>query len=196
MDWVPRPPHPDEPACWSWLIPALPGLAPEHTRRITHFPESVRRERDFILVLGSMQRVDAGPEGARFNAFHDGRCAICGSGGWIDDHCHSTGQARGLLCNEHNFREGRSRQPLYVRYRRLHPAAILGYYERYNGAGWYNGWSNRDHPAPWMLEPRPLTPWPAWTPDMPLNVGLPGQRDGDDKRSTISRRAGRERRAQ
>lgn len=49
-------------------------------------------------------------------AFQKGRCAICGvvlrpgRGGQQADHCHDTGEPRGILCNPCNVIEGRMRK--------------------------------------------------------------------------------------
>lgn len=99
------------------------------------------------------------------SVFHAGRCAICGRavGRIVEDHCHDTGQVRGELCQGCNVAEGRSSLPIYVRYRRIHPAAILDVHEMYTGAGWTNGWSWMTHgESSRSGRRREPTPWPAW----------------------------------
>ena len=75
-------------------------------------------------------------ETLRFIQFHQGRCAICGTprGDLVVDHDHWSGLVRGFLCSGCNGLEGAGRadsMPLFARYRRRHPAAILNYYEAY-----------------------------------------------------------------
>lgn len=110
----------------------------------------------------------------RFGEFHAGRCALCGEpGGYLVlDHCHRTGQVRGKLCRGCNTREGVSSGLLIVRYRRLHPAAILGYYEPYTGRDWLDGWylgemRLRDAEG---RGPRPATRWPVWSREDALEI--------------------------
>lgn len=59
--------------------------------------------------------------------------------------------------------------PVFQRYRRIHPAAILGLHEPYSGVAWTDGWSWMEHGEQARLRgPRPPTPWlpldPEWTP--------------------------------
>lgn len=110
-----------------------------------------------------------------FDEFHGGRCAICGRpDSHVPDHCHRTGQRRGNLCTSCNVREGRSVAPRFVRYRRIHPAAILCLHEMYDGVGWDGGWWCGDPEAPDDRSGvRPPTPWPAWSPDAPLDARAP-----------------------
>lgn len=77
--------------------------------------------------------------------WHQSRCAICGvfrpdpvlqrrdederrpvSVGLFEDHDHSTGNTRGYLCPRCNTVEGRSKAPIFDRYRQRPPASILG----------------------------------------------------------------------
>jgi len=78
----------------------------------------------------------ADDEALRFVAFHGGRCAVCDSAenDLVVDHEHWTGLVRGLVCNGCNVIEGSWRAdelPLFTRYRRRHPAALLDYFESY-----------------------------------------------------------------
>lgn len=164
----------DRPACWSWPVPPLDGLGTTYRRLVVALDPVADR----AAALLSTRAVDAGVEGARFLAFHAGRCAICGGGAEVDDHCHATGQVRGQLCSPCNLREGRAKAPLFVRYRRLHPAAILGYYEPYTGGGWWQGWAPDTDPAPWSLGSRPATLWPSWRRDDPLAQETPTRGGG------------------
>jgi hypothetical protein len=59
-------------------------------------------------------------------AFHDGRCAVCGrKKELVEDHDHTTGLFRGWLCRSCNTKEGMSSHPVYVKYRQRNPATIL-----------------------------------------------------------------------
>jgi hypothetical protein len=156
----------DEPACWSWPVPPLLTHEQEIERMLTEQegkPDALRYNRDDIeFILES----DSGD--GRMGQFHLGRCAICGAepldGRLVIDHCHASGQVRGWLCRSCNTREGVSGDPLIVRYRRLHPAALLNVYRPYSGRDWVNGWylgevRLRDAEA----GPRPAVSWPEWT---------------------------------
>jgi hypothetical protein len=182
--WTPRAPAEDEPACWSWPVPPLA------TR-----DEWLAEEMASGLSLGAiemMERGGGGPASSQYTDFHADRCAICGCTGYlVEDHCHETGQIRGSLCRSDNVREGRSDDPVYIRYRRLHPASILGYYVAYTGRSWAGGWCWYTHPAEAAeaertLVDRQASPWPPWSPDDPLDAAPPAgheppQRDPEDR---------------
>lgn len=90
-----------EPACWAWPQPA---------NRVTGV--------------------------ARLAAFHQHRCAMCGVAAvhLTEDHDHRTGFTRGLLCGPCNAVEGRPgprAASLVAGYRKRHPAAIVGYRQKY-----------------------------------------------------------------
>jgi hypothetical protein len=106
-------------------------------------------------------------------------CAICGQipfdGHLVEDHDHATGMVRGLLCRSCNVREGRSSDPVFIRYRRIHPAQMLDVYLPYTGRGWVLGWWEGDCPGdPYDLGPRPAEPWKPWTRNVPLDQPCPG----------------------
>ncbi len=144
----------DQPACWSWDVPPVKTL-----EMLLAEPGQPRREPE----LRFMMRLPGWAEGNRFLEFHADRCAVCGrAGAEVEDHCHDTGQVRGYLCRSCNVLEGRSSEPIFVRYRRRHPAAILAYYCLYDGVGWRQGWSLYVHRADaYDSGPRPFTPWPS-----------------------------------
>jgi recombination endonuclease VII len=134
-------------------------------------PPERRYERCHIELI-----LDGDPSVGRMSLFHQHRCAVCGlrpvDGHLVDDHCHETGQIRGWLCRSCNVREGVSHDPLFIRYRRLHPAAILDVYELYTGIGWNDGWSLVEHGRDaFRFGPRPFTPWPAWNRESARVVG-------------------------
>jgi hypothetical protein len=176
--WTPRPPAVDEPACWSWPVPPLRDAEEEFQRLLA---EQAGLPRDEQRVPEALRFHLDDMVSYRFGEFHgvggnwSTRCAICGGRATTVDHCHDTGQVRGWLCRSCNVIEGRSRAPIIVRYRRLHPAAILDLHEMYNGFGWDGGW--------WWGDPRSAgdrasgerspTPWPVWSPDAPLDAGVP-----------------------
>jgi hypothetical protein len=156
------------PACWSWEVPPVLDREEEIARRLAEEegkPERLRYGRACIELI-----LDGDPSVGRMGMFHQDRCAICGVRRGVVhhlvvDHCHKTGQVRGYLCRPCNTREGRSGPvPVLIRYRRLHPAAILDVYEPYTGRDWLDGWylgevRLRDAEA-WGA--RPVTPWPVW----------------------------------
>lgn len=168
--WTPRPPAAEEPACWSWPLPPLRDPEEEYRRLVAAqvgLPRDEQRDpRAFQYHLADM--VDY-----RFNEFHQvgtdpavHRCAVCGiSPAGTEDHDHGTGQVRGWLCRGCNVAEGRSGLPLFVRYRRIHPAAIVGLHLMYSGFGWEQGWQYGDRRTSRV---RPPTPWPVWSPDDPV----------------------------
>jgi hypothetical protein len=176
--WVARPRRPDEPACWSWDVPPLRDPEEEIAAIMAAqvgLPIDHTMSEDTVRMM-----FEVGPEYTRWSEFHTGvrpsderawaaygRCAVCGISGarthLVDDHCHATGQLRGRLCRSCNVQEGRSGHIVFQRYRRVHPASILGFYEPYDGVGWTDGWSWMEHGAAAReLGPRPATPWPAW----------------------------------
>jgi hypothetical protein len=162
VNWTPRTPSPDEPACWSWPVPPLRDLETVVSARVAEG----RSEDTVRMALDD----DSAMIRVRFDEFHGRRCAICGAswerGRLVEDHCHRTGQVRGYLCRSDNTREGRSGDLVFVRYRRVHPAAIVDLHEMYSGPGWEEGWSwARDPQTASLGEVRPATPWPAWSPD-------------------------------
>jgi hypothetical protein len=149
-----------DPVCWSWPIPHLRELA--DLQRLSH------SRRDRLSLSASIWHGD--PAVYRFREFHAGRCAICGtlaSGTpwWaystrrhVEDHCHATGQVRGLLCRGCNLQEGRSRAIRFGRYRTTHPAAILSHYQRSDSSGWMNGRPPGTSPRI-SGTPRPFAAW-------------------------------------
>lgn len=181
--WIPRPPHPDEPVCWSWPVPPLLDKDAEVARILAEQAALPIGHRSSEAAL-RMRLYDMAVY--RYRQFHADRCAICGverlscGGQMVTDHCHLTGQWRGELCKPCNSREGRSLKPSppIARYRRIHPAAILDLHEPYDGTGWTWGWSWREYGyRVHELGFRPATPWPVWSPDDPLELPpLPQQR--------------------
>lgn len=165
--WTPRPPVDDEPACWSWDVPPLVSRdelkARQAALNATLPPDERRDVRAFDYIS---------PDTDRFWRFHAGRCAICGGGGTatVPDHCHSTGQVRGLCCPWCNAGEGKSSHVAFEWYRLLHPAAILDYHKPYHdGITWHHGWNVWEHKGrTFSMGWRPAEPWPRWRPDMPV----------------------------
>lgn len=170
--WVPRPPHPDEPACWSWDVPPVRDVEQVIAAVAGHYPPDSEDHRD----VGALRMAYYEPAVIRWQEFHAGvdlrvdaqaaeRCAVCGTGArWpdrrlVDDHCHTTGQIRGKLCGRCNTREARTGGLVFERYRRVHPASILDAHEMYDGFFWRAGWDLRV-PGPSGL--RPPTPWPPF----------------------------------
>lgn len=114
---------PAEPACWSWPVP---GDLDKFTRAAVadHSPDAAA-----VLL-----RSDEARGSTALNAWHAGRCAICGrvdGGELVTDHDHDTGLIRGLLCRSCNTREGLNAAGSFAAYRERHPAAILGVRARY-----------------------------------------------------------------
>lgn len=159
------------PACWSWDVPSAQSKAELIAARMREQESLPPAQR---YSASELELVFWSPQMTRFGTFHDERCAVCGVRGQhlVDDHCHQTGQVRGYLCRSCNVREGKSGAAVFIRYRRIHPAAILDYHELYTGVGWNDGWSlvemRRDA---YQLGPRPETPWPVWDRDAPLDAG-------------------------
>lgn len=165
--------HPGaEPACWSWTVPA-PRTAEEYLA--AKLAEEADRPAEHQFGRRGLEMMlDGDPSNGRWGEFHDRRCAVCGirpvDGHLIDDHCHATGQIRGLLCRSCNPREGASSLHIFVRYRRIHPAAILDYHVMYSGRGWEFGWSGPEVRRAYELGMRPATAWPTWNRDDPIGV--------------------------
>lgn len=119
----------DTPACWSWPVP------------------DVRPEAEVAELLARHQlppqicsNAVSGPAAAwRFVEFHAGRCAVCGDvvALLVVDHKHGPRTVRGCLCYGCNMLEGSGGRdlPIFVGYRREHPALMLGYYEPFRGNG-------------------------------------------------------------
>ncbi|MEU7906342.1 endonuclease domain-containing protein [Actinoplanes sp. NPDC049118] len=117
-----------------WSIPALRPSSADLDLLI----KRAARLDDNGLARRRLSRAKA--ETLRFIEFHEGRCAVCGvpDNNLVVDHDHWSGLIRGLLCNGCNVLEGAERadaMPLFARYRRRHPAAILTYYEAYATVG-------------------------------------------------------------
>jgi hypothetical protein len=150
----------DEPACWSWPLPPQRSRAEEIAVLLA---EQEGRDVNGRLSLEAVELLTEDLDVRRFGIFHDQRCAICGDRGQhlVFDHCHSTGQWRGMLCRSCNTREGVCGDPAFVAYRRRHPAAILDVYEMYTGIGWNLGWPLITYGAEAFERGiRPRTPWP------------------------------------
>lgn len=94
----------------------------------------------------------------QFAEWHDERCAACGGRdphrGLVEDHCHDTGLARGLLCYSCNTAEGYDSYAWVGPYRRRPPAVMLGYADVYFSASWPNG-AEPSPPLESVLGPRP-----------------------------------------
>ena len=108
------------PSCHVWQVPA--GDIPPH-----------------LDVTGALRR------------WQDGACAMCSAsrGRLLVDHCHQTGQIRGLLCSSCNTAEGLSSSPSFAAYRQRPPAVMLSIAEEY-GSAWdgypgSNGQRNAAH---------------------------------------------------
>jgi Recombination endonuclease VII len=173
VTWVPRPPHPDEPVCWSWPVPPLRDRDEEVQRQLA---AQVGLRIDDTCDEGTLRMLMYDMAVYRFHEFHDNRCAVCGRrrDDLVIDHCHETGQWRGELCRRCNTHEGRALNPwpAVVRYQEIHPAAILDLHEPFTGTGWTSGWCWREVGDPRRLGRRPATPWPAWS----LAAAVPAQR--------------------
>ncbi|MFF9240122.1 endonuclease domain-containing protein [Streptomyces sp. NPDC014801] len=115
-----------EPICWSWPVPV-------------HLAGEVRPPTDDVdqqLSSGAIEWLARNPEAQDriLREWQDGRCAICGHRrSLVEDHDHATGLTRGYLCPGCNIQEGiyRSGDNLFSRYRKRHPATILGLQIRY-----------------------------------------------------------------
>src|SRR5690349_19862256 len=100
----------DEPACWSWDVPPLRSAEEEIELRLAAEADLPPGEQFGLAGLELMLAGEPDSGGLRFGDFHGGRCAMCGATGrhLVRDHCHRTGQVRGLLCRSCNTLEGRS----------------------------------------------------------------------------------------
>lgn len=112
------------PACWSW--PALT----EADR------ERVRAENAFLAKYQDGKILEDILPGATLQAWHAGRCAVCGVRQFnlVEDHDHATGLVRGYLCRGCNVREGVYRYSdvrIWREYRERNPASICGVSIRY-----------------------------------------------------------------
>lgn len=153
------------PACWSWEVPPFRTTEELIAADLT---AQVGLPLDRQVPRDALEFVHHDPGLSQLTLFHAGRCAVCGLTGehLVDDHCHETGQTRGRLCRSCNVREGRSSEPVFIRYRRLHPAAILNVHSPYHGLGWHLGWCTREvggQDRAYDLARRPATPWPVWS---------------------------------
>lgn len=136
---------------------------PAHLRdlRDAGFAELERRHHERLAeqdpACWSWSSTPAEGDDARsaFQAWHAGRCAVCGyrDGRLVEDHDHDTGLVRGLLCRSCNGREPHD-DGLFRKYRERSPVQILGIQLRYYDP--WRGWaqpraidSNRldDHPT-------------------------------------------------
>lgn len=181
--WIPRPPHPDEPACWSWPVPPIRDRDEEIERAWLAQEGLPREERLSVGALGLLFR---DPAAIQWSEFHSGvrglddgpeRCALCGRAGHralVDDHDHWTGLVRGLLCRGCNISEGSAYGSTdgVLSYHEHNPASILGYRRFYTGRGWPAGWY-RD-----VRRARALTGNPTWTPDIAIGATL-GEADAE-----------------
>ncbi|RPE27250.1 endonuclease domain-containing protein [Kitasatospora cineracea] len=116
------------PACWKWPLPtAEPGPGPEAGTGQDDLTAEAAEDLREILADDPEER-----DRALLVAWQGGRCAICNRRReLVDDHDHATGLLRGLLCSSCNTIEGRSTQPIFVRYRERPPTAILQLRIRY-----------------------------------------------------------------
>jgi hypothetical protein len=151
-----------EPACWSWEPPAV--LTREQEAERLH-NESMdlclaRDSRDHYLPMSACMMLTRDWPLYQLDAFHRGRCALCGAG--VDhlvlDHEHRTGLVRGRLCHGCNVSEGRGAGGAVDLYRERPPSAIVGVEVYYVGRGWDAGWWNDGVLA------RRLTGNPGWVP--------------------------------
>lgn len=94
------------PSCHVWQVPS--GEIPPH-----------------LDATGALRRWQAGA------------CAMCSAsrGRLLVDHCHQTGQIRGLLCSSCNTAEGLGSSPSFAAYRLRPPTVMLGMAEQY-GSAW------------------------------------------------------------
>lgn len=140
----------EEPACWSWPDPGLPDRDAERAKMLAINAAALAPGGDpddrYDDVDGILDLLIGNPYRYRWYAFHDDRCAICGSTPrrLSNDHDHATGLVRGLLCRSCNLREGHGWDGVFELYRQRPPAVILGYRGYYVGFGWLpRWWENR-----------------------------------------------------
>ncbi len=140
-----------DPACWSWPVPAWRD----------HGAELAALAARGDLSAGAWRLIYRDAAALRWAEFHAGvrvaddpdaapRCAMCGTGGLreggatrvVDDHDHTTGLIRGILCSGCNVAEGIGRRDVAAAYAARPPSLILGYRSWYVGRGWPLGWWN------------------------------------------------------
>lgn len=156
---------PEEPACWSWPLPAA-LTREEEIERLSL--ESLDGGPDRWLPPSACRMLTRDWPNYLLSRWHDERCAICGArpGHLVVDHEHRTGLVRGRLCRGCNVSEGvrcLDEASAYQLYRERPPAVILDVQVYYVGRGWADGWWHDAALA------RQLTGNPAWE---PAQVGL------------------------
>lgn len=119
------------PACWAWPV-AIPFKA--WTPNFDVGPADDQYTQEAAEDLLKLCQDSETRASFYLSDWQAGRCAICASqGGLIDDHDHTTGLVRGLLCRSCNTREGLDRGSVgpFAKYRTKNPASILGVQVRY-----------------------------------------------------------------
>ncbi len=163
----------DDPACWSWPLPAVLTREQEIERLVMDSIDLCERigTRDHLLTAGAARLMTRNWPTYLLNSWHDERCALCGirPGHLVDDHDHRTGLVRGRLCRGCNISEGAcsfGEAAAYQLYRERPPAVILGVRAYYVGRGWEAGW--------WLnaASAQRLTGNPNWQPDLTDNRSL------------------------